>query len=134
MPTLNINKKPKQEVKRNENTNSRELRKKAYNNTEWRKMRTSYIKEHPICEECLNKGKVTPATDVHHIKSPFNSGDINYTLLLDYNNLKSLCQECHGNIHANQQGKTTIQDVLRQLADLLDPTITDEELEKGDDN
>ena len=127
MPTLN--RPPKKEFKRNENTASREMRKKAYNNTEWRKLRDNYIKQHPLCENCLDKGKVVAAEDIHHIKSPFTTGEINYNLLLDGNNLKALCKECHAAIHSHKDDKPTIQDVLRQLADLLDENKTDKELE-----
>lgn len=129
MPTLNLKKKTKKENnKRNENTASREIRRKAYNNTEWRKLRDTYIKEHPLCEDCLDKGKVVPAEDVHHIRSPFQNGECNKALLLDYNNLMALCKQCHNKRH-NPNQAPKIQDVLKQLADLLDPTIKDEDLE-----
>lgn len=134
MPTLNLKKKTKKENnQRNENTTSREIRRKAYNNRDWRKLRDTYIKEHPLCEDCLDKGKVVPAEDVHHLKSPFTSGEINYGLLLDGTNLRALCKECHAARHNHTENKPTIQDVLRQLADLLDPTITDEQIENPDE-
>lgn len=119
MPTLNIQRKTK-EIKKNEHTASRELRRKAYNSQEWRKLRNEYIKNNPLCAECLRQGKVTPAVDVHHHKSPFKTGEINWTLLLDYNNLESLCKKCHAEHHNKEQGHRTVQDILRQLADLLD--------------
>ena len=129
MPTLNLQKKTKKEInQRNENTASREMRRKAYNNTEWRKLRDTYIKEHPLCEDCLDKGKVVPAEDVHHIRSPFQNGECNKALLLDYNNLMALCKQCHNKRH-NPNQAPKIQDVLRQLADLLDENKTDKELE-----
>ena len=129
MPTLNLQKKTKKETnQRNENTASREMRRKAYNNTEWRKLRDTYIKEHPLCEDCLNEGKVVPAEDVHHIRSPFQNGECNKALLLDYNNLMALCKQCHNKRH-NPNQAPKIQDVLRQLADLLDENKTDKELE-----
>lgn len=129
MPTLNLQKKTKKETnQRNENTASREIRRKAYNNTEWRKLRDIYIKEHPLCEDCLDKGKVVPAEDVHHIRSPFQNGECNKALLLDYNNLMALCKQCHNKRH-NPNQAPKIQDVLRQLADLLDENKTDKELE-----
>ena len=116
-----LNKPPKKEKStQHNNTDMRELRRKAYNQVSWRKTRDTYMKEHPICEECLKYGKVTPAEDIHHINSPFKNGEINYTLLLDYNNLMALCKTCHSNIHNRQEGKQTVQDVLRTLADLLD--------------
>lgn len=129
MPTLNLQKKTKKETnQRNENTASREMRRKAYNNTEWRKLRETYIKEHPLCEDCLNEGKVVPAEDIHHIRSPFQNGECNKALLLDYNNLMALCKQCHNKRH-NPNQAPKIQDVLRQLADLLDENKTDKELE-----
>ena len=134
MPTLNLQKKTKKETnQRNENTASREIRRKAYNNTEWRKLRDTYIKEHPLCEDCLDKGKVVPAEDVHHIRSPFQNGECNKALLLDYNNLMALCKQCHNKRH-NPNQAPKIQDVLRQLADLLDENKTDKELEDEEGN
>ena len=130
MPTLNLQKKTKKETnQRNENTASREMRRKAYNNTEWRKLRDTYIKEHPLCEDCLDKGKVVPAEDIHHIRSPFQNGECNKALLLDYNNLMALCKQCHNKRH-NPNQAPKIQDVLKQLSDLLNEEISDEELEQ----
>ena len=97
-----INKLPKKKwtpPKEAEPTEMKKLRSKAYNYTPWRKLRNSYIKEHPLCEECLKKGKVVPAEDIHHRRSPFQNGEINYNLLMDPNNLEALCRECHGIEH-----------------------------------
>ena len=129
MPTLNLQKKTKKEInQRNEHTPNRELRHKYYNTPEWKKLRDTYIKEHPLCEDCLNEGKVVPAEDIHHIRSPFQNGECNKALLLDYNNLMALCKQCHNKRH-NPNQAPKIQDVLRQLADLLDENKTDKELE-----
>ena len=130
MPTLNLQKKTKKEInQRNEHTPNRELRQKYYNTTEWRKLREAYLKQHPVCEECLNKGKVTPATSVHHIQSPFKNGECNKNLFLDYNNLMAVCHECHAEIHNKEQGHIPVEEVIKQLADLLNPEIKDEDLE-----
>ena len=131
MPTLNIPKKNKTNV--HQPTDMRRLRQKAYQSKEWRALRDVYIKQNPICEECIKKGKVTPAQDVHHIKSPFSKNNVNQQLLLDYNNLMSLCKQCHAEIHNRQEGKFTVQDVLRVLADLLDENKSDEEIEDEED-
>jgi 5-methylcytosine-specific restriction protein A len=75
MPTINtLPKKPKVE---RQDTDMRNLRQKAYQNTKWRKMRDTYMHEHPLCEECLKQGKVTPAEDIHHRRSPFQKGEVN---------------------------------------------------------
>lgn len=127
MPNLNYNKPQRERNTNRQATDMRRLRANAYNNPEWRKLRDIYMKEHPLCEECLSQGKITPAQDIHHKESPFKNGETNHMLLLDYNNLQALCKECHGNKHSKQQGKQTVQDVLRILADLLD--VEDEEVD-----
>ena len=106
-------------------TDMRELRRKAYNNTAWRKLREVYIHEHPLCEECLKKGKVTSAEDIHHKRSPFQKGEINYALLMDKDNLMSVCKECHGNIHAAQQGHVSPEEIIAQLDALFDENKAD---------
>ena len=83
-----------------EETPMRDLRQQAYQNTQWRKAREQYLRLNPLCEECLKQGKVTPASSVHHKESPFKTGEINYSLLLDFNNLEAICESCHGQIHS----------------------------------
>ena len=95
------------------------LRQKAYQNYNWRRLRNDYIRLHPLCAECLRNGKVKPATDVHHLRSPFKGGEINWTLLMDVNNLESLCAECHGLEHAKQNGYEPPEEVLARLDELL---------------
>lgn len=132
MPMINkLPKKPKTERKE---TDMRKLRQSAYQSTKWRKLREWYIREHPVCEECIKKGIVSPA-EVHHIKSPFRNVDgemtIDWGLMLNPTNLKSLCKEHHGELHARQQGSMNPEEVLRQLDALLNNDITDDDIEKG---
>ncbi|MEG1925603.1 MAG: HNH endonuclease signature motif containing protein, partial [Ruthenibacterium sp.] len=49
-------------------------------------------KAHPLCEECKNQGKLTPAEEVHHINPLSNGGDSKT------NNLMALCKPCHSRI------------------------------------
>ena len=120
MPTIKTStqKKTKESYERNQ-TEMRVLRQKAYNNTNWKKVRDAYMKQNPLCEECLKQGKVTPATSVHHLKSPFSKGEINYTLLLEYENLMAICHECHGKLHAQEQGHKPVSDIISELDRLL---------------
>lgn len=129
MPQINKIEKKKKTYERKE-TDMRKLRQQAYQNSTWRKLRDTYMHSHPICEECLKQGKVTPAEDIHHKRSPFKGGEINYSLLLDPENLMALCKDCHGNIHASQQGHISPEEVLKQLDDLFNEEIKDEDLEK----
>lgn len=126
MPYLNLPKKSQKTNTRNEHTPMRELRQKAYNTTEWRKLRETYMKQNPLCEECLKKGKVTPASSVHHIVSPFKGGECNKVLFLDYQNLQSICHTCHSEIHNKEQGHISPQEILRQLEMLMDDNIPNE--------
>ena len=61
---------------------------------------------HPWCEKCLKEGKYNPASDCHHIISPFEgniSNERKYALLTDSNNFIALCRECHNEIHQRQE-------------------------------
>ena len=84
-----------------------EMRRKAYNTMGWRRLRKYHLSQHPICEKCWNdKGIINPGTPdhplhIHHIKSPFSSAGVDMDLLLDDNNLMTVCGECHGLIHNN---------------------------------
>ena len=60
----------------------------------WRSIRSSYISEHPLCEECLKVKRITKAEEVHHIK-PLSEGGTN-----DKANLIALCKSCHSKTHA----------------------------------
>ena len=121
-----INKLERKKRPSRKETDMRKLRQTAYQNKHWRRLRDTYLREHPVCEECLKKGKVTPADDVHHIKSPFRGGEINYNLLLDYHNLMSVCRKCHGEIHASQQGHVSPEKVLEALDALFEEFYGDE--------
>ena len=101
------NKKKKYSNSRKRNrTDKEKLRVKLYNNKKWKKLRLGYLIYHPLCEKCLEENKVTNATDIHHINSPFDDGltdEERLGRLLDPNNLMALCKYHHGMIHFNQQ-------------------------------
>lgn len=59
----------------------------------WKRIRDSYVKTHPFCEECYEKGILVPVDEVHH-KIPVSKGGTH-----DRNNLMSLCRSCHNKIH-----------------------------------
>jgi len=62
----------------------------------WEKIRAAYLSENPLCEICKDNGKLKAADLVHH-KIKLSIGGTN-----DYDNLQSLCQECHSRLHAEQ--------------------------------
>lgn len=120
MPTINLNLKEKKTNTERNQTEHRKVRQKAYNNPAWRKLRDTFIREHAVCADCISKGKITPSQDIHHIKSPFKNGEVNYNLLLDYTNLVALCKECHAARHNKEQGNRTIEDIIKQLDELFE--------------
>lgn len=101
MPTIY---KPK--IQRNNSGNQYDKdRRKIYNTERWRKLRDWKVVQNPLCELCLKEGMITPADDVHHIRS-FMSADIpevRYQLAYDPENLMSLCKRHHQAIHNKQK-------------------------------
>lgn len=122
MPVINLPKKKKSTF--HSDTDKRELRKKAYNNTKWRKTRDVYLHEHPLCEECLKQGRIYGGggdrgdIHVHHIITPFQGDKVNMELLLDSNNLMTLCSKCHGEIHGHKEKISPIT-IIEALDELL---------------
>lgn len=60
----------------------------------WKRIRDSYTKEHPFCEQCFERGILVPVDEVHH-KVPVSKGGTH-----ERSNLMSLCRSCHNKIHA----------------------------------
>lgn len=123
MPTINKPPRKPKSTFHNE-TARRELRKKAYNDSRWRKVRQTYLQTHPLCEECLREGKVYAGTlddplQVHHKKSPFQNGTINYDLLLDDHNLETICSRHHALKHQEEKGYQDPQKIIAILDELL---------------
>lgn len=56
----------------------------------WRKLRAAVLRrDKHLCQICKAKGKVTPATEVDHIKPKFEGGKDELT------NLQAICDVCH---------------------------------------
>lgn len=97
MPTIY---KPQKPQKKNDNFYDAE-RRKIYNTERWRRLRAWKFACNPLCEICLKDDKIVPAEDVHHIVSFMSTDDIakrNF-LAYDYDNLMSLCKQCHQKVH-----------------------------------
>ena len=76
-------------------------KKRFYDTKTWHNLRAVKLMKQPLCERCLSKGHVEPATEVHHIK-PFGwapTHDEQWKLFTDEDNLMSLCERCHKEIH-----------------------------------
>ena len=57
----------------------------------WRKARASFLQRNPLCNECMKRGKITPATVVDHVIP--HRGD--QKLFWDESNWQALCATCH---------------------------------------
>ena len=62
----------------------------------WKRIRDSYVKTHPFCEQCYAKGIIVPVEEVHH-KLPLAEGGTH-----SRDNLISLCKSCHAKLHADR--------------------------------
>ena len=85
----------KEEAKRYEKYGRDPKTRKRYGRA-WSRIRSSYAKEHPFCELCLEKGILVPVDEVHH-KVPLAEGGTH-----DRSNLMSLCRSCHARLHAER--------------------------------
>lgn len=95
MPTIN-KKTNKQKTIEMPNESAR-----YYNSKWWKTLRNGYIRNNPLCYMCAINGRSTAAEEVHH-KTPFMTGkteEERWNLLLDPDNLISLCKDCHREIH-----------------------------------
>jgi len=62
----------------------------------WKRIRDKYVLEHPLCEQCQEKGLLVPTEEVHH-KVPLSEGGTHAR-----SNLIALCKSCHSRIHAER--------------------------------
>lgn len=81
---------------------------KLINTTRWRKLRLVKLHADPLCERCKEKDKHTLAETVHHITPVESVTTIEQmeVLMFDYDNLMSLCYDCHEEIHTEMFSHT----------------------------
>lgn len=77
----------------------RQERQKVYQSTRWQRLRAFYLSEHPLCEECQEKGLTVEAIDVHHVITFVGKGEETPAYAYDYANLRALCKQCHQIVH-----------------------------------
>lgn len=64
-----------------------------YNKKEWKELRNLKISNNPLCEICYKEGRLVPAQCVDHI-IPVTLENVS-DKFYDYQNLQSLCNNCH---------------------------------------
>lgn len=57
----------------------------------WRRCVAMLLRERRWCEDCLERGEITLATEGHHLQKVADRPD----LRLDPDNVRVLCSECH---------------------------------------
>lgn len=84
---------------------------KFYGTRAWRDLRDTKLMNQPLCERCLEHDKITPATTAHHRKvfGDFIDDNDKWYWFLNYDNLVSLCDKCHKEIH---NGLTANEDTV----------------------
>lgn len=88
-----------------------------YGSMAWRRLRYTFLTQHPLCQVCLDHQKVTPAEDIHH-KRVWLRGkteEDKWNLFLAESNLMSVCSRCHHALH-NKDKKYHLN-VLDSLTD-----------------
>ena len=75
-----------------------------YTTRAWRKARAAVLSEHGgLCQNCLSKGLIEPATEVHH-RIPLTAENVNDPMIaLDSRNLMALCDDCHAEQHRKKR-------------------------------
>ena len=116
-------KQKKEEHKQQRNRKHNEYWSKYYGSKQWHTLRNNYYQLHPCCE-CHDKlGIIVPAEEVHHLKvwSKALTEEGKWNLLLNPNNLCSLCKSCHHDIHKLIEQKGTDIVSLDELVEYEKP-------------
>lgn len=82
------------------------------NTARWRRLRAHVIREaNGMCRRCMKEGRVSAATEVHHIRPVESAKDpqVMEQLAYDPANLIALCHDCHRLTHS-ELGKNSKQE------------------------
>ena len=79
---------------------AQEFAKQFYSSKAWQDCRNSYAasKGH-LCEDCLKRGLYTPGEIVHHIIQITPTNINNPEVVLNFDNLRLVCRDCHAEEH-----------------------------------
>lgn len=98
----------------------RSIPKSFYDSAAWQACRTTYLQQHPFCEDCLAAGRYTRAEHVHHIIW-LNEGNYqNPEISLNWKNLRAVCIDCHNREHARRRQRRYRVDESGRVAPLSD--------------
>lgn len=88
----------------------RRVKSSFYQSKEWRKLRNSFIQDHPLCKMCLDENRTTPGKEVDHIRpinasNPYDTKGGYYGEPLDEANLQTLCTMHHSQKSGRERHK-----------------------------
>ena len=113
----NYNDKAKKEYYKKYNSEKRENQ-DFYNSKSWNLTRQQINnRDRGLCRLCYSEGKITYSDCIHHIEEVKE----NIELRCDDNNLISLCNRCHREVHLLYKSKSSI--IKEKLKDIIKETI-----------
>lgn len=118
MPYINKGKKKTKPI--SEDT-ARKERMKVYNSRLWKSLTDIKKRENPLCEVCLMQNKIKSAEHSHHLQTFTKTKDLALrdSLAYDFDNLISICSECHNRIHhGDLKGCLTKEAIKKRLEEL----------------
>jgi 5-methylcytosine-specific restriction protein A len=71
-----------------------------YQSRQWRLVRAAFLREHPLCGVCSERGGLAPARVVDHVM-PVKDGGARYVTT----NLQALCVSCHNRKTARESAE-----------------------------
>ncbi|MBX3543592.1 HNH endonuclease [Chelatococcus sp.] len=75
-----------------------------YKTAAWQAARNAQLNSQPLCERCLPRDEIVPATVVNHRRA--HQGD--WSLFIDPKNHESVCKPCHdGEIQREERAAAT---------------------------
>lgn len=71
------------------------------NSGRWLRLRKQKLSSNPLCQDCQAEGRYVSATEVHHVRPCESARSVKEMegLMFEYNNLRSLCHDCHVATH-----------------------------------
>ena len=94
-----------------------EEQKRFYNSDAWQRCRSEYLSlVGGLCERCESKGIVRPARIVHHKEYISVQNITDPAVLLSFDNLEALCQDCHNAEHFKSNKRYQIDEFGRVTA------------------
>ena len=73
---------------------------KLYNTARWRRTSKAQLSKQPLCEHCLERGVIEPATQCDHATPHKGNPDLFWS-----GPFNSLCRTCHGDKTAEEMGR-----------------------------